>query len=353
MLREISYAVIATAVSLAALELHPSEGAEMQEEPQSAEPKSASIMFLGDLMAHMPQVRRAYDGCRFDFSPTFRYVSPDISHCDLAVANLETTLSETGPFDGYPCFRTPLEFAAAACRAGVGCMVMANNHCLDCGSEGVKRTLRILDSLGIRHTGVYADSVEMRNIRPLRLCANGMSFSLFNYTYGTNGHTARDGITVGRLDTLGMSEDLDAPDSSDFRIAYVHWGDEYMSHPNREQRDLRAYFLRHRIDVIIGSHPHVVQGEEEDGTSLTLYSLGNFVSNQQKRETRGGIMVRVDFTLSEEGKNIRHSVIPIWVRSTDYAVLPCPVADSIAISNAERKQSEEFAAATEKIFKKF
>jgi poly-gamma-glutamate synthesis protein (capsule biosynthesis protein) len=266
---------------------------------------SARLVFIGDVMSHAPQVTAAKTSTGYDYSEVFRHISPIFKRADIAVANLETTLRREPPYTGYPMFAAPAELAFAMREAGISIATTANNHICDKGARGIRSTLAILDSAGIRHTGVFLDSVDRLARNPLRFEAGGLRFALLTYTYGTNGMPVPKGMIVNLIDTAVIARDLAAArlDSTDCVIVSYHWGEEYRTAPTRAQRELAAWTRAHGADLIIGGHPHVVEPMEAyynaDSTAITgatYYSLGNFVSNQRGRRTDGGIAADVTIT---------------------------------------------------------
>ncbi|GAP43187.1 poly-gamma-glutamate biosynthesis protein CapA/YwtB [Lentimicrobium saccharophilum] len=266
-----------------------------------------TLIFAGDIMQHGPQIEAAwsdYDST-FNYHPCFSYVKPLVSSFDVAIANLEVTLAGA-PYTGYPQFSAPDELAVAARDAGFDILATANNHSCDRGNNGLIRTLRVLDSLGIARTGTFTDSTDLLKYHPLVLSKNDITFALFNYTYGTNGLPFYPPAIVNLIDTNLIINDLAAVDrtKTDFIIVFFHWGNEYQSQPSLTQVKLAGLCKRHGADVIIGSHPHVLQRMEYDepsdslpGGFLLAYSLGNYVSNQRDRYRDGGAMI--SFTLSK------------------------------------------------------
>ena len=144
--------------------------------------RNIRIVFVGDVMMHLPQVSKAYTGNGYDFTQTFKYVKPIFEEADLVVANLETTLAETPPYTGYPQFRSPAAVADALKEAGVNVAVTANNHTLDYGATGVRRTVEILDKHGIAHTGTFADSTDYATNNPQFIERRGVRVAILNYT---------------------------------------------------------------------------------------------------------------------------------------------------------------------------
>ncbi len=328
---------------------------------RKAEDRRVTLIFAGDFMGHMPQVEaaRQADGT-FDFSDNFTYVASLWCEAGLAVGNLETTLAYRN-FSGYPMFATPAAYAVAMHDAGIGLLTTVNNHCCDRGAAGIDRTIAVLDSLGIAHTGTFADSARYLRDNPLIIWRGGIPLAFLAYTYGTNGINTPDGRIVNIIDTCVIGRDIDRAKTMIPRpviITLMHWGAEYTRQPDREQRELARFCVHRGADLIIGSHPHVVQPMEivyrhtADGDSVgcpVVYSLGNFISNQRKRYTDGGIMALIDIRLPLGGRyGFTVDYIPAWVylRSEQnrrlYSVIPGAPADSVITEPASRKAYETF-----------
>lgn len=312
-------------------------------------PVRVELLFTGDVMQHMPQVEAARRAEGFDYDTWLECVRPLFRAADLTVVNLETTLTRRNRYTGYPLFRSPAALAGALRRAGVDVACLANNHCCDGGAEGVRTTLGVLDSCGIRRTGVFADSVDCKTHNPLYLTCRGIRFALLNYTYGTNGMPVPAGARVNLIDTVRMARDLAAARKAevDCRIVCIHWGNEYERHPSPSQRALAAFLRRHGADLIVGSHPHVVQPCEADSTHVVLYSLGNFVSNQRRRYTDGGLVARIAASKHPDGRmTYSLETIPVWVQLPHYRVLPPSAADTMTLPAAYRLFREDVEALT-------
>jgi len=318
-------------------------------EPPRDTVRRATLLFAGDLMLHTPQLARSRtpDG-GYDFSRMFEYVADRFREADYAVLNLETTLSKGG-YSGYPCFRSPAALARSLADIGVDAVTTANNHCCDGGGSGIAATVEALDSCGIRHTGAFVDSLDRVRNNPLRFAAGGLSFALFSYTYGTNGIPVPSGRTVNLSDTAAMARDLDAVgrEPADAVIVFMHWGVEYERRENESQRRMAGFLRRHGADLIIGSHPHVIQPAEIDSTHAVLYSLGNFVSNQQWRYSDGGLIARIAVSKSGRARPLYAVTLePVWVMTPEYRIIPPDVGDTIAMPAAQRKRYDEFLSDT-------
>lgn len=301
------------------------------------EPISVRLLFAGDLMQHLPQVEAARRDTAFDYAPVFEALRPRLAEADLAVVNLETTLTRTGPYAGYPCFRSPATLAAAMREAGFDVALTANNHCLDGGRAGVRTTAEELDRLGILRTGTFIDSADRAARTPLLVERRGVRFALLGYTYGTNGIPTPGGMLVNRIDTLLMAADLARTHAlrPDCIVVCMHWGNEYERRENAAQRALARFLRRHGADLIIGGHPHVVQPYEADSSHVVLYSLGNFVSNQRRRYCDGGLVAQIEATKHPDGRmTYALEVVPVWVAMPGYRILPPEAADTMRLPEA-------------------
>ena len=275
------------------------------------ETPKAELLFVGDAMQHQAQLDTAKEIGRgnYDYSECFSLMAPFISEADYAVCNLEVPVGG-GDYSGYPCFNAPPSFAESLKNAGFDLLLTANNHCLDRRDKGLRRTLFTLDSLQVDHIGTYHDATDRDSLVPFIKDINGFRVAFLNYTYGTNGIQPREGAEVSLIDTLKISREIDLAKSQDAEIivATVHWGIEYVLLENNVQRKLADFFVDKGVDMIIGSHPHVVQpmkmihNEKEDKDVFIIYSLGNFISNMKTADTRGGAIAWVTLTRDSNGK---------------------------------------------------
>jgi poly-gamma-glutamate synthesis protein (capsule biosynthesis protein) len=267
-----------------------------------------SLLFIGDIMGHGPQITSAYDADTktYNYDRCFKYITEEISAPDYSIGNLEVTLAGP-PFKGYPQFSSPDELAVACKNSGMDVLVTSNNHSCDRGGQGIIRTVNVLDSLNIMHTGTFLDSADRNKRYPLIIENDCMRIAILNYTYGTNGLPYPEPTIVNMIDKDLMKKDLEIAKSKnvDKIIVLAHWGSEYKLQPVQYQIDHGLFLFENGADIIIGSHPHVLEkmiwekNTSEQGEELIVYSLGNFVSNQRKRYTDGGAMFKM--TLTKEG----------------------------------------------------
>jgi len=291
--------------------------------------EEVKILFAGDVMAHLPQIQAARTDSfdHFDFSPEFQYVSGVIKKADISVVNLETTFGGK-PYMGYPQFSAPDTLAWFLKNAGFNLIADANNHAADRATHGVLGTINGLNKYGLAHMGIFKDSVERAKKYPYIIDKNGIRLAFLNYTYGTNNLKINPPAIINYIDTVQIKEDILKARTlkADAIIAFMHWGIEYQRLPNSEQKKIAHFCLANGIDVVIGSHPHVVQpaywepyrrpGDTADRKGLVMYSLGNFVSNQRDKYTDGGIIFAFSIKKNRFTKAIsvaEPSFLPTWV----------------------------------------
>jgi len=293
---------------------------------------SLSLLFLGDIMGHGTQIKAAYDSSSssYNYNSVFEKISPLLKSADYTIGNLEVTLAGE-PYKGYPRFSSP-DALAVACKAnGINVLVTSNNHSNDRKKEGVIRTLDILDSLQIYHTGTFRDSLERNSSNLLVLTKNSIRIGILNYTYATNDKSEINPAIINKIDTMLMQGDIAESkyDSLDKLIVVLHWGKEYKSLPNSFQKNVAKFLFKHEVDIIIGSHPHVIQpmayfaATDSTNERFIAYSLGNFVSNQRKRGRDGGVLASIKL-IKRGGKTIinSHGFILTWVHKSEVAGAP-------------------------------
>lgn len=280
------------------------------------------LLFVGDVMGHTPQIKSAeVSPGVYDYHSSFQFVAPLIQQADLAIGNLEVTLPGKPPYKGYPMFKSPDALATALKDAGFDIMVTANNHSNDSRGPGVIHTIETLRNAGFWQTGTFKNEKERAAFYPLILYQNDFKIAMLNYTYGTNGVPTEAPTIVNLIDTIQIAKDLAEAKARKphFIIVVLHWGLEYQLTENNDQRAIARFLIRNGADLIIGSHPHVVQPvkeEEVDGKKVVVaYSLGNFISNQQQPHTDGGIMFQVEL-LHQKGVPYatlgKYGYLPVW-----------------------------------------
>ncbi|GIZ16494.1 CapA family protein [Capnocytophaga catalasegens] len=335
----------------------------------SQEKNAMSLLFMGDIMGHEPQITSAYDADTktYNYDSVFAQILPIIKQNDFGIANLEVTLAGE-PYSGYPMFSSPDALVQACKKSGINVMVTANNHSCDRGKKGVVRTLDVLDSLQILHTGTFRNQQEREEKNLLILEKNNIKVGILNYTYGTNGMPIPEPTIVNLLDTITIVSDIAKARNKglDKLIATVHWGNEYQQSPSKKQEEMANFLFDKGIDIIIGSHPHVLQpmvyypAQEHKKEQMIVYSLGNFVSNQRKPNTDGGAMVKLVFEKENETTQIAQKGYYLtWVhkylvgKKYRYEIVSCTQAEQgnyECLNEEDTKKIKLFIANTRKLF---
>ena len=318
------------------------------------------IVFAGDVMGHDSQINAAYvdSSETYDYRPCFSLLKSYLQECDVAVANLEVTLAGP-PYKGYPRFSSPDALLDGLMNAGFNVLVNANNHALDRGSEGLQRTLEVTERKGMILTGSFLTPGSREQTYPLLLEKNDILLAMLNYTYGTNGIQADTPNIVNYIDTLLIQRDIQKAKlvGPDIVIASIHWGKEYQREEDESQRQLASFLFRKGVDVIIGSHPHVVQPVVYTQTDtgyqqLVVYSLGNFISNQRDRYRDGGIIFGLELEKTDRTRISGFDYLPVWVRKPldggkhVFRLIPASLAgeelDEMGFSDTELSSLQQF-----------
>ena len=298
----------------------------------SSVPKPITIHMaaFGDTMAHLTNIKNAYDSSKkdYDFSNVFKNVASYLENADITIGNLETTFAGSSRgYTGYPTFNCPEVLGKNLKDIGVDILTTANNHCMDKGYSGLESTLNFLDEYGISHTGTARSQEEQDTI--LVKDVNGIKIAFLCFTYGTNGITIPAGneYSVNLIDKELIKYEINAAKSLNVDVICVsmHWGEEYKLQPNSEQKKLADFLFENGADIILGSHPHVLEPMEkrtvtlEDGTTkdgFVIYSLGNFVSGQIYANTKSTVILDIQITKNSEGKisidNINYTPVYLY-----------------------------------------
>ena len=310
-------------------------------EPEPVNPPSVQIVMVGDMLMHGRVMESGLmeDGT-YNFDHLFVNVKDSIENADLALVNQETILGGTElGLSGYPAFNSPYELGDSLVNAGFDVILHATNHTLDKGKKGVLNCMNFWDTNypEIAYLGINKSQEEQNNNIYIYE-QDGIEIAILNYTYGTNGIPTPDDMPfiVNYLDEEKIINDLTyAEENADFTVVCPHWGTEYVLTATDSQKKWAKIFMENGADLIIGTHPHVIEPVEmltdENGNEmLVYYSIGNFVNGTSgtgegtTNRMVGGI-ADVTISLNEEGEAFIESydVIPIVCHideKTDYTV---------------------------------
>lgn len=291
-----------------------------------------SLAVIGDIMCHNTQYNDAYEDGVYDFNYVFDDIREILTSADYTVGNLETTFAgaERG-YSSYPNFNTPETLANAMKDAGIDLVSTANNHSLDTGYKGIEGTIDHLDEVGILHTGTYK-SEEAQNETTI-VDIKGLKVAFLSFTYGTNGIPVPQGreYCINLIDENFIVERLNSAkeQNPDIICVFMHWGEEYQLSPNSEQTALANLLFENGVNIILGSHPHVLQKMENTEQGFVIYSLGNFVSGQVKENTRDSIILNLTITKKGTGEVVVDSAkyTPIYTYKSGAASKKYKVLD--------------------------
>ena len=276
--------------------------------------RSARIRACGDLMVHKKQleIARQADGS-YDFHPQYALIADSLANADYTIANLETTVGqyENRPYSGFPMFNTPESLLDAVKDAGVDFLTLANNHMLDRYFEGLVKTVDNVEAWGFDYGGASRTPEERERLDIVEV--NGIRIGFICCTEMTNGMEDWSNAAVKEY-AVHYLRQIDFPAQvaalrqagADVVIAVPHWGAEYERRPQAYVVNWGKKMIAAGVDVVLGSHPHMVQPVEfveaqtetgETRRGLVAWSLGNFIDNMTKRYTDSGILL--EFTLRE------------------------------------------------------
>lgn len=248
-----------------------------------------NLMAVGDNLVH-PHVRRcAYIGGTYNFDSLYANLLGEINAADISVINQETVFTKSR-FSGFPRFATPRQIADSVAGAGFDVVEMANNHIMDKGTSAIKYSLNVWRQFpNITTLGAYDSKTDYNTIRVVE--SNGVKIAMLNYTKSTNGIKIPSSkyYMVDKLTRkTKMAADIKkAKAAADFVVVFMHDGTEYKTYPSKAQKSHAKWFADHGVDLIVGTHPHVVEPVKwvtsKDGhRMLCYYSLGNYVANHLK-----------------------------------------------------------------------
>jgi len=242
------------------------------------------IFAMGDMIFHQPIVKNYKTENSFDFTPIFQNISEDINEADIAIANFEGSVNSNRALSGFPLFNFPKESISSLKNVGFDVLSTANNHCLDTGIDGLAETISVINENNMKSFGTFTEDID----KGIVVEEKGIKIGLISFTDTLNG---MDSLMIGKEYSVNnFSQDVESDikklkDKSDIVIVYPHWGNEYQLVPNERQIYLKEKLQEYGADIILGSHPHVLQKyeveEKNNKKYFTIYSMGNALSNQR------------------------------------------------------------------------
>lgn len=300
--------------------------AEIAEEIETEETKQKiTLMMLGDNLLHPSVIRTGYmeDGSR-NYSHLFESIKEHLAYADIKMINQETIFGGNDrEFSGFPYFNSPTEVGDAIAEAGFNVVLHASNHAADQEISGLLHCVNFWEKYpDVLVTGLFEnENEENQDIGLIQV--EGVTFAILNYTYGPNFPTIESSIqghlgmlcdwdtSTGKIDFTTIHPDVltdiqTAEQLADVVVVCPHWGAEYTTTPTSYQEEFAMQMTEAGADLIIGTHPHVVQPiewiESDNGNrALCYYSLGNYISGQDKALSMFEAMAWVTFLVEDDG----------------------------------------------------
>lgn len=296
---------------------------------ETSRTEKINIVVMGDNLMHVP----VFSSCKiseneYDLHPLYEHMQPLIKDADLAVIGQETLLagSQYG-YTGYPSFNSPQDVGKTLVKEGYDLILCASNHAMDKGGDAVLSTMDFWDNYpNVAAIGFNRSFEEQDNIKVLNI--KGVKIAVLNYTYGTNGIPLPNGreylINIIKRDKIAKDVKK-AKEVSDFIIVFPHWGTEYSITADSEQTSLAQYMADLGVNMIIGSHPHVMEPTDiltgkNGNETVVYYSLGNYVSSQQKAVNLlgGTAIITLNAELKDDKINVNTDEAKLMVTITHY-----------------------------------
>ncbi len=315
---------------------------QQEEQVQSNQPttvSTATLAAVGDIMVYDTQLDDALeeDGT-YNFLPSFAKVASLLTLPDLTIGNFEANCTGA-PYSGYPNFNAPESLAKTLSAVGFDIMQTANTYSIQNGVSGLTSTLSHLRDAGLTTVGTYASQAERdENGGIVVKEINGIKFAFLAYTKGVNNMTVPEGSEYcvnllytdydseySRINEAGILTSIEAAKElePDVIVALLHWGSEYDVEISSTQEEITQLMFENGVDVILGSHPHVVGPMEERTVTVNgeeknvfiAYSLGNFLSNMTEEGTQESVILNLEFTKDNDGKTTISKVdyVPVYI----------------------------------------
>ena len=310
---------------------------EEAKKPKDLYPKNykLSMIMTGDALIHTTVYKDAYIGNgNYDFTKQMTNIEPIIKNYDLAFYNQETIIGgkDLG-MSSFPLFNSPDEIGDCMVNMGFNLVNLASNHTLDKGEKGIIHSLQFWkNKTDVLAAGSY-ESEEDRTTPRIKE-KNGIKYTLLSYTTSTNGllHPGGKNYYAVTYSDAKAKEDIErVKDQVDVIFVSMHWGTEYSHSANSEQKRIAKYLSELGVNIIIGTHPHVLEPIEYINDTLVIYSLGNFISAQIGVERLTGALVSIDIHKSVDRNqkvdiklnNLNTELIYTYYRNwSNYKVIP-------------------------------
>jgi poly-gamma-glutamate synthesis protein (capsule biosynthesis protein) len=282
------------------------DGAGRSPRPTEDSPQRLSIIAVGDIMTDRNVGRAIASRGAESILAKVRDVTAD---ADISVANLENPLSTAGPHDAPACvFRALPETVKVLLDGGFDVVSLANNHTLNAGREGVLQTLNVLEKNSIQYCGAWRDKSKIGEPTYATAGEGPVRLGFIGITDLSFGHGSYNKVSADRSNLAAQIKQ--AKQHCDLVVVSVHWGDEYKPLPNQRQRNTAHAAIDADADLVLGHHPHTLEGIEAYKGKPILYSMGNFVFDQREGERMESAIFRLDYAC---GWGWQIMAKPVWI----------------------------------------
>lgn len=285
----------------------------------------AKIAAVGDILCQMDMINDAHSNGVYDFSGMFSNVTKFVKNSDLAIGTLETSFIDSS-YSGVGKYNAPIEFLTAIKQSGIGLVSLAHNHELDYGIDGLNTTIAKIQEQNMSVTGIVNNKENENkeftgNIKEI----NGIKIAILGYTYGVSGEsrlTDEEKAIANVYSEELAKKDLEyAKENSNYIITVMHWGDVNTSTVSEYQDNITAFLVNNGVDMILGSHPAVVEPmkiiqNDEGKNVLVAYSLGNYISSLNYENSDVELILNIQIAkTSDSDKAVLQKVdyTPIYV----------------------------------------
>ena len=323
------------------------------------ETKKMSLVAVGDCLIHGAVYMDAKTGTdTYDFSDMISLVKPMIENYDLKYYNQETIIGGKNlGVSHYPRFNSPDEIGDNMVDLGFNLVSLANNHALDKDEAGILYSNEYWKGKNVITAGTYSSSEMRDDIKVYE--QNGIKYAFLAYTTSTNGLNVPAGkdYLINVYSDEQAKEDIDKiKDKVDVIIVSMHWGDEYVFEPTKSEKEIAQYLSSLGVNLIIGSHPHVIQPVGYVNDTLVIYSLGNFLSGQRPMgiDKTIGLLVGMDIVVKDDKvtfENIEKSLLYTYstTRDTNYKVYPFKDLNDSILSGYQELETKYMAIVNKEV----
>lgn len=311
---------------------------------QKEESNELSMVMTGDCLLHKPVYSAALqkDGT-YSFKSMFEYISPLIKGKDLAYYNQESIIGgKSLGLSSYPRFNSPEEIGDDMVDMGFNMVSLANNHTMDKNEVGVINSVNYWKTKpGVYYTGQALSEEDRENNIKIKE-KNGIKYAFFSYTTVTNGllpSTGKEYLTNIYSDEKAKKDIEKVKGKVDLIIVAMHWGVEYTNNETEEQKKIASYLSSLGVNLIIGTHPHVIQPITYVNDTLVFYSLGNFISSQDSPDKLTGAIASL--TINKKNNKITFKDVKVnliytfFIRYSpyNYKLYPYEMVDTSILSS--------------------